>query len=57
MDARRKQRVARATEELLQAVRELDKTRPFRCQRTLLVESPPQKFLRAISAFAEAIGS
>ncbi len=57
MDAQRKQRVARATAELLQAVRDLDRTRPFRNQRTLLVESPPQKFLRAISAFADAIGS
>ena len=57
MDAERKEKVARATEDLLQAVRELSRAKDDkRYQRTLLARSAPQRFLRAIDAFADAIG-
>jgi len=49
--------VARATAELLEAIRELKRTKVDRGQRLLPVEDAPRKFLRAVDAFAEAIGS
>ena len=59
MDAERKQKLARATADLLEAVRDLSRARVARRdrQRTLLVESPPERFKRAIDAFAAALAS
>jgi hypothetical protein len=58
MDPERKQKVTRAAEDLLQAIRELARAEADQSfRRTLLAKSAPQRFLRAIDAFAEAIGS
>jgi hypothetical protein len=58
MDADRRQRVARATEDLLEAIRELARVKKDkRFQQTLLAKAAPERFLKAIDAFAEAIGT
>ncbi len=58
MDAHRKQRVERAAQDLLQAIRELARAKADEeFKRTLLARSAPQRFLKAIDAFAEAIAS
>jgi hypothetical protein len=58
MDPERKQKLARATADLLQAVRELSRAKAEKEAATnLLAKSAPQRFLRAIEAFAEVIGS
>jgi len=58
MDAQRKQRVARATADLLEAVREMAKVEKDRkAQRSLLRKAAPQRFLQAVAAFADAIGT
>jgi hypothetical protein len=58
MDAERRQKVARAAADLLRAIRELKGTEQDpEARRTLLAKSAPQRFLRAIDAFADAIGS
>jgi hypothetical protein len=57
MDAARKEKLQRATAELLDAVRELKRTKADRGQRLLPVEDAPKKFLRAVDAFAELIAS
>jgi hypothetical protein len=65
MDAQRKQRVARATADLLEAVREMSRIEAERkseriadrkAQRSLLRKAAPQRFLQAVAAFADAIG-
>ncbi|HUS66125.1 MAG TPA: hypothetical protein VMZ28_16345 [Kofleriaceae bacterium] len=58
MDAEHKDKVKRATDDLLRAIRELNRARADKKrQRTLLAETAPQRFLQAIEAFAEAIGT
>jgi hypothetical protein len=59
MNAERKQTVARATEDLLLAIRELARAEADKnFNRTSAKRSAPQRkrFLLAIDAFAEAIG-
>jgi hypothetical protein len=53
MDTERREKVARATQDLLAAVRELQQTRG---KPSLLAKTAPQRFLKAIEAFAVAIG-
>ncbi len=55
MDAERREKVARATEDLLAAVRELSSAKTRKAP-TLLAKTAPQRFLKAIEAFAVAIG-
>jgi hypothetical protein len=55
MDTERREKVARATQDLLAAVRELQRAKN-RDAPSLLAKSAPQRFLKAIEAFAGAIG-
>ncbi|HZS40004.1 MAG TPA: hypothetical protein VFF06_24395 [Polyangia bacterium] len=60
MDADRKQRIARATAELLRAVRAFNRAKELARrdrQRPLLDDPSPPEFAQAVKAFAEAIAS
>jgi hypothetical protein len=58
MDANQKKKVQRAADDLLAAIRELHRARAMnKRQRTLLAENGPSRFLKAIEAFADAIGT
>jgi hypothetical protein len=63
MDADRKQRIARATADLLRAVRELNRAKELArarrqaTQRPLLDDPSPPEFAQAVKAFADAIAS
>jgi hypothetical protein len=58
MQSERKERVARATAELLRAVRELARARPRdRRQTALPLDSAPINFRRAVEKFTDALAS